>query len=246
MPFKAKNAVAIAAGSILAVSFFADVNADYVLKYKRHTDQYTVSARPSPLPTRRRWPPRERPLPHRPERDTASSWGSTRTSCITSTTKRSNIRKFPSTPLTRRSTLPYRQKISLLHNRKCPPWWRDDEDDENGGHGNAYGAAEENRRLELHPVYGSATIMMSTSNSEIWATTDVKIDPEFYAKFLSAPDVQDAGVGKDHRGNEENQGRSRADNVHRIGHEHWNQIIRGIADVSETTRRRTCLKFPRL
>jgi len=30
MPFKAKNAVAIAAGSILAVSFFADVNADYV------------------------------------------------------------------------------------------------------------------------------------------------------------------------------------------------------------------------
>jgi len=31
------------------------------------------------------------------------------------------------------------------------------------------------------------TIMMSTSNSEIWATTDVKIDPEFYAKFLSAP-----------------------------------------------------------
>jgi len=116
-----------------------------------------------------------------------SSWGSTRTSCITSTTKRSNIRKFPSTPLTRRSTLRIGQKISLLHNRNARHDGGDDEDDENGGHGNAYGAAEENRRLELHPVYGSANHHDEHVEFRIWATTDVKIDPEFYAKFLSAP-----------------------------------------------------------
>jgi hypothetical protein len=189
MQFKTKNAVVIAAGSVLAVSFFANVNADYVLKYKRHTDQYTVSGKTVPA--------------------------SDATPVTTLAKDRCRIDQNADTAIIVRLD----KNVVYYVNNKKKQYSEISLDAINKVFDTASTAKDQPASQQEMPAMMAGmmkmmkmeatvtpgaqqkkigawnctqytvaqTIMMSTSNSEIWATSDIKIDPEFYAKFLSAP-----------------------------------------------------------
>ena len=189
MQFKTKNAVVIAAGSVLAVSFFANVNADYVLKYKRHTDQYTVSGKTVPA--------------------------SDATPVTTLAKDRCRIDQNADTAIIVRLD----KNVVYYVNNKKKQYSEISLDAINKALDTAVSAKDQPSSQQEMPAMMAGmmkmmkmeatvtpgtqrkkigawdcaqytvaqTIMMSTSNSEIWATSDIKIDPEFYAKFLSAP-----------------------------------------------------------
>ena len=189
MPFTVKNAVAVAAASVLAFSFFANVNADYVLKYKRHTDQYTINGKTVPA---------------------------TDATPVTTLAKdRCRIDQNADTAIIVRLD----KNVVYYVNNKKKQYSEISLDAINKAFDTSASAKNQPSSQQEMPAMMAGmmkmmkmeatvtpttqqkkignwncteytvaqTIMMSTSNSEIWATTDVKIDPEFYAKFLSAP-----------------------------------------------------------
>jgi hypothetical protein len=190
MRIQAKSLVAVAIVSVLTAAFFTAASADYVLKYKRHVDEYTMNGKKVPATD-------AAPVTTL-AKDKCRIDQNADTAIIIRLDKNmvyylNNVKKQYSEV----SLDAINKALDTSMAAKDKPSGKDKEMPAIMAgmmkmikmEATVTPGTEQKKigKWDCSHYTMAMTIMMSTTNSDIWSTGDIKIDPEFYAKFLSAP-----------------------------------------------------------